>query len=101
MTGMKSWAITGWGLGMALGAGCAPEPVETSGPQASEVSLDTRHAGGQTRWVRRGVGSPGGDVLPGDVTTDRDGANIVVGTYEGSPDFGGGALVNSGPTGPR
>lgn len=92
MTGMKTWAITGWGLGVALGAGCAPEPVETSGAQASEASLDTRHAGGQTRWVRRGVGSPGGDVLPGDVTTDRDGANIVVGTYEGSPDFGGGAL---------
>ncbi|RKH68022.1 hypothetical protein, partial [Corallococcus aberystwythensis] len=80
----------GWGV--ALGAGCGQGPVEDFGARASEASLETRHAGGQTRWVRRGVGSPGDDVLPGDVATDRDGANIVVGTYEGSPDFGGGAL---------
>ncbi|RKH06668.1 hypothetical protein D7X32_04515 [Corallococcus carmarthensis] len=92
MTGMKVWALTVFSLGVALGAGCGQGPEETSGARASEDSLETRHAGGQTRWVRRGVGSPGDDVLPGDVTTDRDGANIVVGTYEGSPDFGGGPL---------
>lgn len=86
------------GLSVVLCAGCGPSTVTDEEPETerSLASLAQWHCAGATRWVRRSVGSPGGDVFSGDVTTDRDGANIVVGTYEGSPDFGNGPLLPVG-----
>lgn len=93
MTSARAWAGMALWTGVALLAGCGPWEVEAPGVQASRSSLEQRAGSeGLTRWVRRGVGTPEHDTFTLDVTTDRDGANIVVGTYEGALDFGSGPL---------
>lgn len=93
MTSTRTWASRVLWAGVALLVGCGPGAAEAPGVLAPRATLEQRAGSeGHTRWVRRGVGTPEHDTFTSDVTTDRDGANIVVGTYEGAPDFGSGPL---------
>ena len=80
---------------VALGAGCGPGGAQ--GPEG-DVPLATveQEAGGNTRWTRRSVGTPGRNTFLEDIVIDRDGNSIGVGSYGGAPDFGGGPLPAAG-----
>lgn len=87
----RAWAGAVLWAGVVFAVGCGPGVTEA--PEVPRSTLrQEAGSGGHTRWVRRSVNTPEYDIFTSDVTTDRDGANIVVGSYEGAPDFGNGPL---------
>ncbi|MBU8896955.1 hypothetical protein KRR26_15150 [Corallococcus sp. M34] len=80
--------------GVVLGVGCGPlvqPPLEPDALPPTTTATGTEHHEELT-WVRRSVGTPFHDMYGSDVVLDAAGCSILVGTYEGAPDLGGGPL---------
>ncbi|KFE68951.1 hypothetical protein [Hyalangium minutum] len=82
---LLSWA-TLWGA-------CGPSVSEVSELDAPLAHVEQQvNRGWHTRWLRRSAATLEGNVFAGRLATDRDDASILVGNYQGSPDFGSGPL---------
>jgi len=82
-------AVAGYFFGTAdFGGG----PMTSLG--SSDAFVACYDTGGHHLWSKR-LGDTGGDVALG-VAVDETGAVVVTGYFEGSVDFGGGALVSNG-----
>ncbi|MFY0522111.1 hypothetical protein ACN28I_02515 [Archangium gephyra] len=94
----RAWVFVLVGVLAGCGGSVAPEPpLQAREPEQEEQAhrAGASCSPGATQWVRRSTGTE--SEIAQRVAVSRNGEAIIVGTYQGTADFGGGPLLSAPP----